>query len=532
MLDLLDPNPSSLSRGQIDRILGVLKLSTTPLKTSKIGPHFSQLVLDLKKFRIFLDRKHPNCFADARSAVYDEMPSFVYYSNYGNLDSEIYLPHVIENLKRTDLSGVAEAKARTLRVLFEFVKLKPEEILELGKEPEYRDQNNNLRKPTSEEVKKDADKKAERDILLQSASSKLTRSFEEWWKQGDYKFRFAADGNHFRIWVSDKLRPEEVELEGRSTGLQWFLSFYLVFLVERQEAHKGAILLLDEAGLSLHPLAQKDLADFFENLAKSNQILNTTHSPFLVDTNHVDRVKVVYIDTKGYTVASDDLRATERDKAQTRSVYAVHAALGLSISETLLQGCLPIIVEGTADQFYLSAIKNFLITQKAIAPSREVIFVPSGGTKGIAPLASILASKEGQLPSVLLDSDPAGKSKKGSLASQLYKDYQKKLVEVQEFRKVTDAEIEDIIPAKLMLPVLARIFKDVDGGVFDDEYDPNQPLVGQIEAFATKHSVSLAEGWKVDIARQIKQRLESQGQKLVDVEDIEVWKNLFGRLLE
>ncbi len=43
-----------------------------------------------------------------------------------------------------------------------------------------------------------------------------------------------------RIWVSDDKRPEEIELEGRSTGLQWFLSFYLVFLVESADAHAGA----------------------------------------------------------------------------------------------------------------------------------------------------------------------------------------------------------------------------------------------------------------------------------------------------
>ena len=33
--------------------------------------------------------------------------------------------------------------------------------------------------------------------------------------------------------------------------------FYLIFLVESQEQHKDAILLLDETGLTLHPLAQK-----------------------------------------------------------------------------------------------------------------------------------------------------------------------------------------------------------------------------------------------------------------------------------
>lgn len=62
------------------------------------------------------------------------MPPFVYYSNYGNLDSEIYLPHVIKNMERTNLGTKEEAKARTLKVLFEFVGLSPQEILELGKD--------------------------------------------------------------------------------------------------------------------------------------------------------------------------------------------------------------------------------------------------------------------------------------------------------------------------------------------------------------------------------------------------------------
>jgi hypothetical protein len=124
------------------------------------------------------------------------------------------------------------------------------------------------RQPTEPEIAAIAEKKRERSILLQSAGTDLTTKFKQWWKQGNYRFRFEADGDHFRIWVSDDRRPEEIELESRSTGLQWFLSFYLVFLVESQGgAHQSAILLLDESGLSLHPLAQRDLAEFFNGLA-------------------------------------------------------------------------------------------------------------------------------------------------------------------------------------------------------------------------------------------------------------------------
>ena len=53
----------------------------------------------------------------------------------------------------------------------------------------------------------------------------------------------------------------------------WFLSFYFVFLVERLGEHRDAVLLLDEPGLSLHPLAQRDLSAVFDSLSEKNGII-------------------------------------------------------------------------------------------------------------------------------------------------------------------------------------------------------------------------------------------------------------------
>ena len=173
--------------------------------------------------------------------------------------------------------------------MFDYVGLEPEEILEYGHNATDIARNCRRRNdvPTTEDIDFARDAKEKRALLLQSAGTKLTKDFREWWKQGEYQFRFQADGDYFQIWVSDSRRPEEVDLELRSTGLQWFLSFYLVFIVESQDNNKDAILLLDEAGLTLHPLAQKDLSKFFHKLSESNQIINTTHSPFIVDTENM-----------------------------------------------------------------------------------------------------------------------------------------------------------------------------------------------------------------------------------------------------
>ncbi len=306
--------------------------------------------------------------------------------------------------------------------------------------------------PTISDIKKAEDDKEERSILLQSASGDLTKKFKEWWKQGEYKFRFEADGDYFRIWVSDSIRTDEVALELRSTGLQWFISFYLIFLVESQEQHKGAILLLDEAGLTLHPLAQRDLAIFFENLSQENQIINTTHSPFIVDTSNIDRCRVVYMDKEGSTVASSNLRQGS-DALNEKSIYAVHAALGLSISDVLLQGCQAIVVEGPSDQFYLNAIKAFLIREKLIAPEQEIVFVPSGGVKGVPGVVSMISSKADDIPYLIIDSDKSGEDAKNRLLSGLYKGFEDRILDVKDYAEIEKSEVEDLIPFTLMKKV-------------------------------------------------------------------------------
>jgi energy-coupling factor transporter ATP-binding protein EcfA2 len=315
----------------IDRLLqgfSTVNTSGAPA-TGMIVPRFQRVSDELRSIRAELSREHPRDVDAAVKPVLEKLPKFVYYSTYGNLDSEIYLPHVIQNMARNDLGPREEAKVRTLKVLFEFVRLQPQEILELGRD--FRDPANPNRQPNEAEIAEIAEKKKQRSILLQSASALLTSEFRAWWKQGEYRFRFEADGDHFRIWVSDDKRPEEIELEGRSTGLQWFLSFYLVFLVESMDAHEGAILLLDEPGISLHPLAQRDLSAFFDGLAETNQLLYTSHSPFLIDADRLDRARKVYVDQNGASKVTADLRTPAGDASQRGAGYAVHAALGLTV---------------------------------------------------------------------------------------------------------------------------------------------------------------------------------------------------------
>jgi predicted ATPase len=503
----------------INGFLNVAESASTP--KSSIGPRFVRLGEEIEELKKTILKPHPNQNEEARNLIAKYLPSFVYYSNYGNLDSEIYLPHVIENMSREDLGSKEAAKARTLKVLFEFVGLQPQEILELGRDLKEPPPGKEL---SEEEIQKVSDRKKERSILLQSAGTKLTTEFRNWWKQGAYRFRFEADGDHFRIWVSDDLRPEEVELEGRSTGLQWFLSFYLVFLVESKDSHEGSILLLDEPGLSLHPLAQQDLTHFFDGLARTNQILYTTHSPFLIDADQLNRARKVYVADDGTSKLSADLQFQGTEKTRRAAGYTVWSALGIAVAESFLYGCQPIIVEGPSDQHYLTAIKLHLIKLGKIKPSREMVFPPAGGAKGVKAVTAIIIAKDETLPLVLFDGDAMGLQTIEQLKGTLYAAEPQKLLCVTDFVSIPTAEIEDLMPSDMVVKAVDVVFRAADKP-FVDVYKEGAAIVPQVESWAARNNVTLELGWKVEVAKRVKQKILDGA--VIDNNTVGMWEKLF-----
>lgn len=473
---------------------------------SVVGPRFGQLVDAAQELVGRLEQPAPHEDREVIDLVVNRLPSFVYYATYGNLDSEIYLPHVIDNLQRTNLGPKEEAKARTLRVLFEFVELSPKEILELGEEEVPKEGKTEL---SEKQIAQEAQRKKEREVLLMSASTDLTGRFREWWRQGEYRFDFAADGRHFRIWVSDDQRPEKIELEERSSGLQWFLSFYLVFLVESKAAHHGCVLLLDEAGHSLHPLAQMDLSEFFESLAAENQLIYTTHSPFLVDSDHLDRVRAVYVDDTGHTVATPDLRRSPV-AAEARSLYAAHAALGLRMTDMDFAGTQPVIVEGRSDQVYCSVMRVLLTRDGALQPRREFRFVPSQGVKGIRAVASILTGRDERLPLVLCDGDAAGRELAKNLRADLYAESPKLVFVLSELFDTEGLQIEDLFPQGFLAPLIERLLGGPDEDLFKARPLAGDSIVDQAKEYAERHGMELDKGWKVALAERARARIERE----------------------
>ena len=293
----------------------------------------------------------------------------------------------------------------------------------------------------------------------------------------------------------------------------------MIFLVESEGKHKNTILLLDEPGVTLHPNAQKQLYLFFDNLSKSNQIIYTTHSPFMINANQLDKVYAVYANDEGLSCVSADLRAPQKNKKLANSIYPAHAALGLSVSDTLLLGCQPVIVEGISDQIYFTLLKNALIRKGKLNTQKEIVFIPSEGVKGIKAILQILSGLQTEeYPLVIVDGDSAGKTLMSSLTEKngLYSGKGDRIICLKEMRE--DAETEDLIPFDLMKGIVNNYLpKAADSDdTFSDIADGHKLICDQIKSYTQTNSIKLPHGFKVEIAELIKRRVTNKNIDIID----------------
>ena len=59
-----------------------------------------------------------------------------------------------------------------------------------------------------------------------------------------------------------------------------------------RETFENCVLLIDDPGVYLHILGQRDLLQTLERIAQKNQIIYVTYSPFLIDRDYLERIRI------------------------------------------------------------------------------------------------------------------------------------------------------------------------------------------------------------------------------------------------
>ncbi len=405
----------------------------------------------------------------AVKALHERVPVFVLFSNYFRVRPLIHLQQLAARIQNGTLDDERFDYGNVC--LLKLLGFDAQELSELGTAADP-----NANDPEAMEAFRE--KLDERQYQLNAAEVRLTREIRSVWNPDESKgeaakLRLRADGQYLKVTVEDDLGVE-VELDQRSEGFQWLVSFFVVFFAEAQGQHKNAVLLLDEPGMSLHALKQRDFRQTISRLAKNNQTLYTTHSPFLVGPGELDIVRVVEmtdreVGTKVHT------SVTANDPA---ALLPLQEALGYDLAQSLFTQKQNLILEGLTDYWYVDAIAAMLRDSGEANLNEKIALVPANSAGKVVYFATILHA-QGLKVAALLDSDSAGNqaAEQDTLVHTLGNT---RILRTKDFlgSEVKGAEVED-----LLRDTLVKIAKDDCGWdiVKSASDHPARPIVNIFE---------------------------------------------------
>jgi len=251
-----------------------------------------------------------------------------------------------------------------------------------------------------------------RKRLVDKISATISGDFGSFYSQNEVKLTVDIDGDELYFYIYDHDGDTPFRPQQRSKGFQWFLSFFLTLSAHE---NKNYVLLIDEPGLYLHAKAQDDILNILEKISKEKQILVTTHSPYLLNSDRLERIRLVSRGSSQRTYVENKIHKG----ADIETLTPVITAIGLDLTKSLpFNPNFNILVEGISDYYYLEAMKRYLYDN---LPNLNTQIIPCVGATKIPIMASLLFGWG--LPfKVLLDKDKEGEQTKRNLINKHYLD--------------------------------------------------------------------------------------------------------------
>lgn len=366
---------------------------------------------------------------EARDWAVNAIPKFIYVDEYPELDGHQDINAYLHRKSHNQLDD----SDRNFEKLCKVASLDPQKLQQLLGQNDQETRNQ----------------------LANRASAVVTSEVKRLWKDRALKIRFNLDAHHLDTFISDPTATYDVEvnLNDRSRGFQWFFAFYITFAADTDGGRaEDAILLLDEPGLYLHAKSQADLLRHFE-VDFTNQILYSTHSPFMVPTHSLGSVRTVNIsEDSGTTVTNDP-------EGDARTLFPLQAALGYDLAQSLFVGPNNLVVEGVTDFWILSAVSAYLSDQGKASLSGELTMTPAGGAQKVSYMVALLTS-EALNVLVLLDSERDSRAMKDDLLKAKLIREQNVVFVSEAFESAPkEADIEDLLDPDVYEALVREAYK-------------------------------------------------------------------------
>lgn len=177
--------------------------------------------------------------------------------------------------------------------------------------------------------------------FLEDIADSTTRYFRGAWKEHrDVSFNLTYNGAD--IIPSILGGKTRYRMQDRSDGFKRFVTFMLMISAAvKADNLSNTLLLIDEPEIGLHPTGARYLRDELIKVSKSNHVVYSTHSIFMIDPDNIGRHCIV-------TKDNEKTAASREDGGNFVDEEVLYQALGFSVFEILKQK--NIIFEGWRDK--------------------------------------------------------------------------------------------------------------------------------------------------------------------------------------
>lgn len=368
--------------------------------------------------------------AAARTWIVKQLPVFIYLDEYPDLPGHQNIADYLQRVAHKTVTPADENFEKLCKV----ADLDPKQLKKL----------------------QDSDDHETRNQLVNRASALVTGDIRRLWNDRPLKVRLNLDAANLDTLISDPnaVYDVEVNLDERSRGFKWFFSFFVTFAADTKGGpSEDAIILLDEPGLYLHAASQGDLLRYFVNDIP-NQVLFTTHSPFMIPTDNLDSVRTVNITADRGTEVTND------PTGDSRTLFPLQAALGFKLAQSLFVGPANIVVEGVTDFWFLSSASEYLREKGRVGLPIDLTITPAGGAQKVSYMVALLTSENlGVL--VLLDDEKGARATSSELLKSKLIHADSVLFATEGFAAAapTEGDIEDLIDPNIYEALVSEVYK-------------------------------------------------------------------------
>ncbi|GAA8932125.1 hypothetical protein HpEKB16_07200 [Helicobacter pylori] len=234
---------------------------------------------------------------------------------------------------------------------------------------------------------------------------------------------------------SDNQKP--IILSQQSAGFQWAFNFMFGFLYNvgsNFSFNKNIIYVMDEPATHLSVPARKEFRKFLKEYAHKHNttFVLATHDPFLVDTDHLDEIRIVEKETEGSAIKNNFNYSLKNDASRNSDALdKIKRSLG--VGQHVFHNSQKhriIFVEGTTDYCYLSAFKLYFNEREFKNNPIPFTFLPISGLKNDSNKMKETIQKLHELdnnPIVLIDDDRKDGSDPQKAKSERFKKANKEM---------------------------------------------------------------------------------------------------------